>query len=97
MVNTAANGAPFNGYDYKGPNFDNAATCTSKGQQSCVTLGIPPTADVANPAWGLSATDAANAAAYVDGYVWVGRPWLYMQADPFDMKRALAVARTTPY
>jgi endoglucanase len=97
VVNTAANGAPFNGYDYKGPNFDNAATCKTLGQQSCVTLGIPPTADVANAAWGLSATDAANAAAYVDGYLWVGRPWLYMQADPFDLKRALAVARTSPY
>jgi endoglucanase len=97
VVNTAANGAPFNGYDYRGPNFDNATTCSKKGQQGCVTLGIPPTADVANPAWGLSATDAANAATYVDGYLWIGRPWLYMQADPFDMKRALAVARTTPY
>lgn len=97
VVNTAANGAPFNGYDYKGPNFDNAATCKTKGQQSCVTLGIPPTSDAANPAWGLSATDAANAAAYADGYLWIGRPWLYMQADPFDLKRALAVAKTTPY
>src|SRR4051794_10221948 len=97
VVNTAANGAPFNGYDYHGPNFDNAATCKTVGQQSCATLGIPPTTDVANPAWGLSATDAANAAAYVDGYLWVGRPWLYMQSDPFDLKRALAVARTTPY
>ena len=97
VVNTAANGAPFNGYDYKGPNFDNATTCRTKGQQACVTLGIPPTYDVANPAWGLSATDAANAAAYADGYLWIGRPWLFMQADPFDMKRALAVARTTPY
>ena len=97
VVNTAANGAPFNGYDYKGPNFDNAATCTTVGQQSRVTLGIPPTYDVANPAWGLSATDAANATAYVDGYLWIGRPWLYMQADPFDLKRALAVAKTSPY
>ena len=97
VVNTAANGAPFNGYDYRGPNFDNARTCTAKGQQGCVTLGIPPTADVANPAWGLSAADAASAAAYADGFLWIGRPWLYMQADPFDMKRALAVARTSPY
>ena len=97
VVNTASNGAPFNGYDYHGPNFDNAATCKTAGQQACVTLGIPPTADVANPAWGLSATDAANAAAYADGYLWIGRPWLYMQSDPFDLKRALAVARTTPY
>jgi endoglucanase len=97
VINTAANGAPFNGYDYRGKNFDNAATCRVRGQAGCVTLGIPPTYDVANPAWGLSTTDAANAAVYVDGYLWIGRPWLYMQSDPFDLKRALAVARTTPY
>lgn len=97
VVNTAANGRPFNGYEYKGPNYDNAAVCKTKTQTRCVTLGIPPTADVANPRWGLSAEDAALAQRYADGYVWVGRPWLYMQADPFVMKRALAVARTTPY
>jgi endoglucanase len=97
VVNTAANGRPFNGYDYDGPNFDNAETCTSKTDTSCVTLGIPPTADVANPAWGLSDEENALAAAYADGFVWVGRPWLYMQNDPFVMRRALAVARTTPF
>ena len=98
VVNTAANGRPFNGYEYRGSNhYDNANVCKTRSQQRCVTLGIPPTADVANPRWGLSVEDAALAARYADGYVWVGRPWLYMQADPFDMKRALAVARTTPY
>ena len=97
VVNTAANGRPFNGYEYKGSNYDNAEVCRSRSQQRCVTLGIPPTADVANPAWGLAADVNALAASYVDGYVWVGRPWLYMQADPFVMQRALAVARTTPY
>ena len=34
VVNTAANGAPFYGYDYDGPNFDNAATCKTKGHQA---------------------------------------------------------------
>ena len=97
VVNTAANGKPFYGYDYDGPNFDNAETCRTKQDTSCVTLGIPPTADVTNPAWGLTAEENALAAAYVDGYVWVGRPWLYMQNSPFVMSRALAVARTTPY
>ena len=97
VVNTAANGAPFNGYDYKGPNFDNAATCKTKGQQACVTLGIPPTADVANPAWGLSATDAANAAA-LRRRLPVDRPAMAVHAGrPVRPKRALAVARTTPY
>ena len=97
VVNTAANGRPFYAYDYDGPNFDNAETCRTKQDTSCVTLGIPPTADVTNPAWGLTAEETELAAAYVDGYVWVGRPWLYMQNDPFVMSRALAVARTTPY
>ena len=97
VVNTAANGKPFNGYDYDGPNFDNAETCRTTQDTSCVTLGIPPTADVTNPAWGLTAEENTLAGAYVDGYVWVGRPWLYMQNDPFVMSRALAVARTTPY
>lgn len=97
VINTAANGKPFHASDYDGPNFDNAETCTSKADTSCVTLGIPPTADVTNPRWGLTAEESELAATYVDGYVWVGRPWLYMQNDPFVMARALAVARTTPY
>jgi endoglucanase len=97
VINTSSNGKPFPGYTYKGANFDNARVCASSTDQQCVTLGIPPTADVANPAWGLSATNRARAAEYVDGYLWFGRPWLYQQADPFVMKRALAVARTTPY
>ena len=62
VVNTAANGRPFNGYEYKGKNFDNAETCKTKRQRKCVTLGIPPTADVANPAWGLPAAIARLAA-----------------------------------
>jgi endoglucanase len=97
VVNTAANGRPFNGYEYKGHNFDNAKTCTTKRQRVCVTLGIPPSADVANSAWGLSKHVARLARKYADGYLWVGRPWLFMQADPFVMQRALDVARTTPY
>ena len=49
------------------------------------------------PGWGLSALHRARAQAYVDAYLWFGRPWLYMQADPFVLKRALALARTTPW
>ena len=36
------------------------------------------------------------AAEHVDGYLWFGRPWLHMQADPFELQRALGLARTTP-
>jgi endoglucanase len=97
VVNTAANGRPFAGYTYKGSDFDNARVCTPTTTVPCTTLGIPPTSDVANPAWALAPDVAANAAAYCDGYVWVGRPWLYKQASPFVMKRALALASSTPY
>jgi hypothetical protein len=63
----------------------------------CVTLGIPPTSDVANSRWRLSAAHRREATAHVDAYLWFGRPWLYMQADPFVKSRALAMARTTPW
>jgi hypothetical protein len=62
-----------------------------------VKLGIPPTTDVANPRWRLSATTNQLARTYVDGYLWFGRPWLYQQAYPFDMTRALQLSRTSPY
>jgi len=97
VINTAENGRPFKGYTYKGPNFDNARVCKSLQDRRCVTLGIPPTVDVANPAWGLSASDAALATQYVDAYIWFGRPWLYNQAAPFVMSRALTLAQTTPF
>lgn len=97
VINTSSNGKPFDGFTYKGPNFDNARVCRSTGDTACVTLGIPPTAEVADPRWGLSALNRTRAARYVDAYLWFGRPWLYMQADPFVMKRALALVRTTPF
>ncbi|MGH3444547.1 MAG: glycoside hydrolase family 6 protein, partial [Nocardioidaceae bacterium] len=97
VINTSSNGRPFAGYNYDGKNFDNARVCSTRSEHRCVTLGIPPTPDVANRQWGLSRKDRARAARHVDGYLWFGRPWLYMQADPFVMRRALAVARTTPY
>ncbi len=97
VINTSSNGQPFKGYEYRGPNFDNARVCADKQDSRCATLGIPPTTDVADPAWGLSAADEAEASAYVDGYLWFGRPWLYNQAAGWDQQRALALARTTPY
>ncbi|WP_193605398.1 glycoside hydrolase family 6 protein [Nocardioides dongkuii] len=99
-VDTAQNGRGFTWEQHRdlhGGDFDSAPTCRTKKQQHCVTLGIPPTADVADPRWGLPADVAQLAATYVDGYLWAGRPWLRRQAAPFLLKRALAVARTTPY
>jgi hypothetical protein len=97
VINTSSNGRPFKGYTYHGPNFDNARLCTSRQDRHCTTLGIPPTLDVADPKWGMNQHDRRQAARYVDAYLWFGRPWLYNQAAPFVLDRALTLARTTPY
>ena len=97
VINTSSNGRGFDFGQARGSHPDNAKVCETRAERVCVTLGIPPTADVANARWGLSETNRDRARAHVDGYLWFGRPWLFMQADPFVMRRALAIARTTPY
>jgi hypothetical protein len=100
VVNTSSNGHPFTFGSYTGADPDNAFVCHTLADpvtRTCVTLGIPPTADVAAAQWGLPATTRSLAAEHVDGYLWFGRPWLYRQADPFVMSRALQLVRTTPY
>ncbi len=97
VINTASNGRPFTYHQYHGSNFDNAAVCASTAARRCATLGIPPTWQVADPRWGLSRSAGQLASRLVDGYLWLGRPWLDNQADPFDLQRALALARSTPF
>ncbi|MCW2818422.1 MAG: Glucanase [Marmoricola sp.] len=97
VINTSSNGRGFEFNQARGGNRDNAKVCQSFVERVCVTLGIPPTTDVANARWGMSATRRAKAAANVDAYLWFGRPWLYMQADPFVRSRALDLARYTPW
>lgn len=94
VINTANSGHPFVFGSYTGPDPDDAYVCRSLSQAgTCVALGLPPTTDVANPKWGLSAETNKLAAQYVDAYMWFGRPWLHRQADPFVMSRALTLAR----
>ena len=101
VVDTADNGRPFTWPEYwaKHPNgdFNNAETCQSTTEDKCDTLGIPPTSHVAAAKWGLTAVQRRAARQWVDAYLWFGRPWLYRQASPFDMQRALDIARTTPW
>jgi endoglucanase len=97
VINTSSNGRGFTYQQYHGPDFDNAAVCQSVSSRRCVTLGIPPTTNVANPRWGLSPAARRAAARLVDAYLWIGRPWLRDQADPFDLQRSLALAATTPF
>ncbi len=97
VINTAQNGRPFTYTQYHGANYDNAEVCRGRRQTRCVTLGIPPTTDVADARWGLSARERRLASADVDAYLWIGRPWLINQSDPFSLSRSLALARTTPF
>lgn len=101
VVDTAENGRPFTGKWWRanndGERWDNAATCQTRRQKRCVTLGIPPTTRVARERWGLPEEIEKLARKHVDAYLWAGRPWLHNQTAPFSMTRALDVARTTPY
>jgi hypothetical protein len=96
IIDTAENGAPFMNGQYHG-NIENPRVCRSRTDRICATLGIPPTTDVANPRWGLSAADRSLAARYADAYLWVARPWLDNGAYPFDLTRALGLAASTPW
>ncbi|MDO9455924.1 glycoside hydrolase family 6 protein, partial [Nocardioides sp.] len=98
VINTTNNGQGFEFGDYSGPDPDNAYPCRSKNDtRTCVALGIPPTTAVAAARWGLPADVRRLAKANVDAYLWFGRPWLYRQAEPFQLNRALAVVRSSPF
>jgi len=96
VINTAQNGAPFLNGQYHG-DISNPRVCASRHDHLCATLGIPPTWHTADRRWHLSRGARAIAARYADAYGWVGRPWLDYGSDPFDLQRALGLARSTPF
>ena len=96
VVNTSSNGKGFVFGDYRAPDPDNARVCESQQDPGpCVALGIPPTYDFADPRWGLSQETVDLAARYADAFLWIGRPWLYDQNEPFVESRALTLARVS--
>ena len=100
VINTSSNGHPFEFGAYTGSDPDNAFVCqstTAAVTTTCVTLGIPPTTRVGAAAWGLPTATKRLARAYVDAYLWIGRPWLYRQSQPFVTSRALQLVRSTPF
>lgn len=95
VLNTAENGAGFLNGDYPG-DANHPRVCSSPHDRLCVTLGIPPTTQVASPRWHLSGADASLASRYVDAYVWAGRPWLG-DSGQLEFQRALGLAASTPF
>ena len=96
VINTDENGAPFLAGQYPG-NANEARACRNRYDRICVTLGVPPTADVANPRWGLSPGDRAIAERDADAYLWAGRPWVDNNSGSFVFSRALQLAASTPF
>ncbi len=96
VINTAQNGKPFTQYSYQHQGLI-PPVCASNHSRRCLTLGIPPTTDVANGRWGLSAYHRSIARNRCDAYVWTSRPWLLQGAGAFNIRLALQLASTTPY
>jgi endoglucanase len=101
VINTSTNGHPFEYGDYDlGADANNPKVCgsvTAPSKRTCVTIGIPPTVKVGAERWGLPRKTNRLARTYVDAYLWIGRPWLHDQADPFVTSRALKLVRSTPW
>ncbi len=102
VINTSGNGHPFTHPYYMqhggtGPGFNSAPECTTMTETHCVTLGIPPTWHVTDSRFRLHANALPVAARLVDGYLWIGKPWMHDQANHFEMGRAINEIRTWPY
>jgi endoglucanase len=95
LVNTGQNGQPYLAGQVSVPSND-TPVCTSRTQTLCQRTGIPPTTDVANPRWHLSAGDAAIARRDVDAYVWASTPWT-VNGGPFKLGFALNLGANGKY
>jgi endoglucanase len=98
VINTDENGTPYLAGQIPGGGSASNDTpgCSHPNQQLCQRLGIPPTTDVASPRWHLSGPDRAIAAAQVDAYMWLGRPWM-VNAGPFSLRCALTLGANGLY
>lgn len=101
IVDTSDNGHPYtNGQFWAAhPHGDvnDPPACTARWQRVCVSLGIPPTANVTARRWHLAAAAMPAARYRCDGYLWIGRPWLGGNDSYFDRVKALNAARTSPF
>lgn len=81
--------------------FDNSRNCRNAQATLCNALGVPPTWQVAQPAYvgalRLTSAQVRIARRSVDAYVWLTRPWMYNQASPYQHEKAVPAARFTPF
>jgi endoglucanase len=98
VINTDENGTPYLAGQVPGGGARSNYTprCSYPGEQVCQRLGIPPTTDVASRRWRLSPPDRGIAAAQVDAYMWLGRPWM-VNAGPFSLQYALTLGANGAY
>ena len=98
VINTDENGTPYLAGQIPGGGAASNYTprCSYPGQRFCQRLGIPPTTDVTNRRWHLSRADRRIAAAQVDAYMWLGRPWM-VNAGPFSLRYALTLGANAAY
>lgn len=105
VIDTADNGR---GYTYGqwarrfgSATYDNSRNCPSTHARLCNALGVPPTWQVARPAYvralHLTRSQARTARRSVDAYVWLTRPWMYNQASPYQVGKVLPAAQFTPF
>lgn len=105
VIDTADNGR---GYTYGqwasrfgAETFDNSRNCRHRRATMCNALGVPPTWQVGSRryvrALGLTRAQARLARRNVDAYVWLTRPWMFNQASPYQVEKAVPAARFTPF
>jgi hypothetical protein len=98
VINTDENGTPYLAGQIAGGGAASNYTprCSHPGQHLCQRLGIPPTTHVARRRWHLNAVNRRIAAAQVDAYMWIGRPWM-VNAGPFSLRDALNLGANAAY
>jgi endoglucanase len=101
VVDTSDNGHPYTNTQFKkahpGRNTNDPIACSAKNKRACVSLGIPPTTDVAAARWKLPAAVRSMAKREVDAYMWIGQPWLSDNTTEFSLPFVKDIVRSSPY
>jgi hypothetical protein len=100
VIDTSDNGRPYTFRQFHarhpGVSPGQSFVCASMSDTVCNSLGIAPTWKTGD-ATDLPAADLALARKYVDGYLWICRPWLHSRGNAFIASRAIAAAKFSPY